>query len=373
LVSGLACAGVEVDLLCPWGPGEPPWRFWSGGARCYPHFFMGNFLPIVIPATVVPPQVTLSWQPFSLGPRRRLRTVQHYDIVEFHFCAHAYWMERIRGAAKVVYVAHNVEYDYFHTQRVRARMRQRMAARIWALEREALRASDLVLACTERDASRFRSIYGRSSSIEVVPAGFDDGLLGGDDERLREHERERLGVTPEHAVVLFIGGPAPHNREAVALLEREVMPQLPRMFHLVVAGQCGRPGSPQDPRVHHLGYIEDLRPVLAAADVGVNPVGSGSGANHKIAQYLGAGLQVVTTRAGARGYESVADRLDVADVADLAAVIRALDHRQRGQPPPELSWRDIGRRVGSSYERLLRAGQDQPAAACTATASGTRR
>jgi len=323
---------------------------------------MGNILPVVIPATVVPPQVALSWQPFSLGPRRRLRTVRDYDIVEFHFCANAHWMERVSHAAKVVYVAHNVEYDYFHAQRLRARTSRRMAARILALERQAIRSSDLVLACTGGDAARFRSLYGRTPPIEVVPAGFGDGLLDGDHKHLRELGRARLGVTPEDAVLLFIGGPAPHNREAVAFLARKVVPQLSPMFHLVVVGECAQPAPSDDPRVDHLGYIEDLRPVVAAADIGVNPVDSGSGTNHKIAQYLGAGLPVVTTSAGARGYEFMANRLHVADRAVMAAVIRTLDNRGRVQPPNELNWRNIGRGVHSAYAGLLEAAQDSATA-----------
>jgi glycosyltransferase involved in cell wall biosynthesis len=354
LATGLAQAGADVDVLCPWRPGLPPRSFSADDVTCYPHFFIGNLLPAVLPATVVPSQVALSWQPFSLGPRHRLRAVADYDLVEFHFCAYPALMERVGKVAKVVYAAHNVEYDYFRMQASRARIRAAMADRIWTLEQRTVRASDLVLACTNSDARRLRHLYTAVPPIEVVPAGFEDALLNEDHEYLRQRGRASIGVTSEHVVLLFIGGPAPHNREAVDMLEREIMPQLSRQVHLVVAGECAVPNSPADPRVHHLGFTEDLRPIFAAADIGVNPVSLGCGTNHKVAQYLGAGLPVVTTATGVRGYESISDRLHVGEPRDLASIITAVDPRRRPEPPIELSWREIGRRLYGVYEGLLR-------------------
>jgi glycosyltransferase involved in cell wall biosynthesis len=49
------------------------------------------------------------------------------------------------------------------------------------------------------------------------------------------------------------------------------------------------------------GVIEDLPAHIAAADVAVAPMLSGSGTNLKILEYLATGLPVVTTPIGAEG------------------------------------------------------------------------
>jgi glycosyltransferase involved in cell wall biosynthesis len=354
LAAGLVRAGAAVDLLCPWSPAQP-WRpFVHDGVRCIPHRFGANALRL-LPDRLLPPLVALSWQPFSLGPRRRLAAASSYDVVQFEFCAYAAWMERLAGATAVAYSAHNVERDQHRGEAAAAPLLRPWAGRVTALERRAVRASDLVIACTEADAARLAGLYG-GSRFAVVPNGFDEALLGAGRAAARERARAALGIPPDAVALLFVGGRARHNRQAVEFLEREVVPRLGRGVRLLVAGACAADlPPPRDGSVLRLGYVEDLRPLLAAADVAVNPIAYGSGSNLKMAEYLAAGLPVVTTPVGARGVEQHAGAVRVAALDAFADAVRTT----AAAPPAgaadvaELSWTRLGRRLRATYDDLL--------------------
>jgi hypothetical protein len=193
--------------------------------------------------------------------------------------------------------------------------------RLAALERRAVRSSALVVTCTAADALRMRELYGGESRFEVIPHGFDEALRDLDRQRERERARAALGIAPDQCAIVFVGGPAQHNRDAVHFLERELMPRLGAWARLVIAGQCG--GGPKRGRsdggpVQRLGYVKDLKGVYAAADIAVNPVAYGSGSNVKVAEYLAAGLPIVTTPVGMRGYEHLGTRLCAVPLVEFA-------------------------------------------------------
>jgi glycosyltransferase involved in cell wall biosynthesis len=104
-----------------------------------------------------------------------------------------------------------------------------------------------------------------------------------------------------------------------------------------------------------LGRVERLPPLLAAADVAVNPVESGSGSNVKLAEYLAAGVPVVTTPVGLRGYEGFAHLVTVAELDDFVDAVRA--KQATGVDPTqhigELSWTALGQRLYAAYADLL--------------------
>jgi glycosyltransferase involved in cell wall biosynthesis len=354
LAAGLVRTGATVDLLCPWAPGLPWRRFVHDGVTCIPHRFAANALRLV-PNRVLPPLVGLSWQPFSLGPRRRLASAASYDVVQFEFCAYAAWMERLAGATEVVYSAHNVELDQHRGEAEETPRLRRWEGRVAALERRAIRASDLVVTCTDADASRLAGLWG-GSAFAVIPNGFDEALLGAGRAAVRERARASLGIPPDASALLFVGGRAHHNRQAVEFLERDVVPRLGGAARLLVAGGCADDlPPPGDSSVLRLGYVEDLRPLLAAADVAVNPIAYGSGSNLKMAEYLAAGLPVVTTPIGARGFEQHLRAVRVAELDRFAeAVVETASARDaRAVDVRELSWTRLGQRLSETYAELL--------------------
>jgi glycosyltransferase involved in cell wall biosynthesis len=357
----LARLGATVDVLCPWRPGFPARSFQSDGITVHTHLFVSSALPPLLPERRVPALVALSWQPFPIGPNRRLQAFCGHDVIQFEFCAHASWMRRIPAGARAVYSAHNVEADYLAAREKRSEAGAGMVRRVEELERLAVESSDLIVACTDADASRFTERYGATSTV-VVPNGCDEDLVDLDRAALRESARASLGVGPDELCVLFVGGRGHHNRQAVSYLERELAPRLGTGTTFLIAGQSGgRPGrsSRGGATVLRTGFVRDLRPLLAAADVAVNPVEYGSGSSLKLVEYIAAGMPVVTTPVGLRGFERYRSRVVVAELGDFpGAVLSAAQ-----SPPPadtdlgELRWSAGGKRLYDSYERLLGTGE----------------
>jgi len=110
--------------------------------------------------------------------------------------------------------------------------------------------------------------------------------------------------------------------------------------------------------VRRLGYVEDLKALYAAADIAVNPVAYGSGSSVKIAEYLAAGLPIVTTPVGARGYEHLGGRLCVTSLPEFAVAVANLRPSRPGDLPAsrEPAWTELGRRLYAAYARLLADG-----------------
>jgi hypothetical protein len=121
---------------------------------------------------------------------------------------------------------------------------------------------------------------------------------------------------------------------------------------LIVAGECAPTG--RNGRLLAMGRVARLQPLLAAADVAVNPVDTGSGSNVKLAEYLASGIPVVTTAVGLRGYEAFAEHITVAGRDRFAAAIQASPLRTHRLPAiAELEWNVLGARLYRAYADLL--------------------
>jgi len=354
LARGLVQAGGEVDLVCPWSPGQPRGEYAVDGVRIRPTLFPTTPL-LALPEDLLPRALPLSWEARLGRARGLLRDAARYDIAQFEVSGQGPWAERVPAGVKKVYASHNVDADFdLARARGEGRLRRRIAARLGDMERRLVAASDLVLACTEEDAERFGARYGAGTPRAVVPNGFDDELLALDRDRLRDEHRRELALEPDELLLLFVGGGAEHNRRAVRTLELEVMPAVRRRARLVVIGKAAGALSREDERTRSVGYVEDLRPWLAAADVGLNPVAYGSGSNLKVAEYLAAGLPVLTTPIGSRGFERWADRMRIAQLTEFAQALEALP--EADGPPPgieDLAWSGIARRLHALYADLL--------------------
>lgn len=356
LALALARAGATVDVVAPWAPGGPRHPVRLGGARFHPHFLPANALALLFRDRLVPSMVSHSWQPFAMGPAQLLRPFAGYDVVQFEHVARAGWMERAPGRLKV-YSAHNVELDFLAAQPEDGTLRGPMLRAVERLEREAVRASDLVVTCTDSDAARMRELYGAPRGVAVIPNGYDS-TSSSEARPGTAAARAALGV-PEHAqVLLFVGSASRLNLQATEFMVRKVLPHLPANVHLLLVGDCG-PATPRDGeppgRVHRPGRLSDLQLAFGAADVAVNPMLSGSGSNVKLAEYLASGLPVVTTPVGLRGFEQHSAGVTVSAPHRFADALAAVDGtRPRHDRLDELSWTHLGRRLHGIYAQRLR-------------------
>lgn len=261
-----------------------------------------------------------------------------------------------------VYGSQNVEAEMFERSSPPVRNRGYWQKRLEALEREALAAADLVVAVSGADRDVFVARYGTPPArVAVVDNGFDAEGLREPSAGEKQGAREALGLSRGERGLLFVGTGVEHNRRAVEDLFRYVVPRLGRLgARLSIVGEVSesfrtRAESEGDGRVRALPTQADLTPWLWGADVGLNPVTTGAGSNVKLPTYLAAGLDVLTTPFGARGFDGLASHLAVAPIEDFAdALSRPFPAREgRARALAQYAWQEQAARL---HEAFLAAG-----------------
>jgi glycosyltransferase involved in cell wall biosynthesis len=279
-------------------------------------------------------------------------------------------LRHARGALRVLH-AHNVEFDHFLSAGPSVLGRARWAERLRVLERAACDLADVVVTVSDEDAARMTALHGVDPGrLLVVPNGWDEQTLRPPRGDERARARAALDIAPDARVAVFVGSDVPHNRAGLRVLLDEVARRWTGAGRvLIVAGGVARalPGGADSGGTRVIAVPEqpDLLPVLHAADAGLNPVAGGSGSNVKLPAYLAAGLAVVTTAHGLRGYADLADAVTVAEPAGFAAALDALALRPR-TPAPALAryaWGALGARLGDALaERIGVRGRAAAAA-----------
>lgn len=266
------------------------------------------------------------------------------------------------AATLKVYASQNVEYDRFVQGPGRVWRRAYWAQRLLELEGGAVRDAHLTVTCSDEDAARMRELYGvPEGSVAVVPNGYDETELRAPNLAERARARVAIGVREDAYVAVFAGADWGPNREALAGLVQRVMPALARDgLHLLVVGSVGRSlAHTQESWLRVVGEVPEVTPLLHAADVGVNPVTSGGGSNVKVPGYLAAGLAVVTTPFGLRGYAALSSHCVVSEPEALADALRArpIGWNARGEAAPdalgEYAWGRLGAKLGDLYQARL--------------------
>jgi glycosyltransferase involved in cell wall biosynthesis len=313
---------------------------------------VANILPMLCPPRIAPALALLSLQPRSrLAPRRWLGRCGTCDVVQFEFCAQSHWAALLPRSAAVVYSAHNVELEYHRTDPGPQLLRHSALRRIERLERNAVQSSDLVITCIEGDAETFAALYGPPQRHMVIANGFDAALLTLNRAALRNQARAAFGFGSSNRVILFLGGDAAHNREAVRFLAFDVLPALGPAARLLLLGRSGAAAPRGHPQIRQLGFVEDCQTCFAAADVAVNPFAFGSGTNVKLGEYAAAGLPSISTPLGLRGVPHLASMVRSVPRERFVEALRA----SLPEPPSDRgalqawTWDTLGRSLVERY------------------------
>ena len=201
---------------------------------------------------------------------------------------------------RVVLSEHNVEY----------RFAQRLDIPLWRVLRRfelgVCNRVDAVFTVSKADRDEIAPRLDDGVDLRVAPNGVDTDRYSPAQAEKAESVRERYDLSPP--VLVFHGnlGNA-QNAEVVNLLVEAVFPTVRREFQdasLLLVGAGPPESTPES--VVCTGVVDDLPGHIAAANVAVAPMLSGSGTNLKILEYLATGLPVVTTPIGAEGL-SLAD------------------------------------------------------------------
>ncbi|MBM3319424.1 MAG: glycosyltransferase family 4 protein [Candidatus Eisenbacteria bacterium] len=292
---------------------------------------------------------------FPGAAARRLR--EEWDLVQFDSLWLTPWMRRVPRGIPVVYGSHNFESDWYEGEIRRFLFPRVHAAKLAALERNAVLRADRVLATTKEDREKFVRAFGANpEKIAVVPNGFDEERFRPATDEEKRAIRARLGLPAARRIALFAGSDVSPNRDAVESILRAIAPHAPAGVLFLVAGGIGRAfeRSASD-RVFFTGPVPDIVPYFRAADIGLNPIRFGSGSNIKVLQYLGSGLPVISTAFGMRGFDDLLEHVTV------ARVDRFSYHLDRVEPDPEATrlarerhgWRNASVRLAEVYADLL--------------------
>jgi glycosyltransferase involved in cell wall biosynthesis len=262
----------------------------------------------------------------ALLARRRFDAV----CLEGPFVAR-YRFRLARGGAPsppLVLGEHNVEWDVRRQVAGGGHagpLRRLFAAMDWRKmrrEEEALWGRvDAVAVPSEADARRVRAARP-SARVAVVPNGVDV-------ERYRPRASD---PAPDPHTILFFGAldywP---NVEGLLFFLDEVWPRLGETHPAARLRILGRRPHPallarRGPRVEVPGFVEDLRPSLAAAAAVVVPLRLGGGTRLKILEAMAMARPIVSTTRGAEGIDAVPGRelLVADDPARFAAAVRRL-------------------------------------------------
>jgi sugar transferase (PEP-CTERM/EpsH1 system associated) len=273
-----------------------------------------------------------------------------FDVVvlEGPFLAHHRLRRGPGGAAapRIVLDEHNVEYDVRRQFAGRGGPVRRLFTSLnWRKMRREEHAVwdrvDGVTVTSAADAARVRADRP-GARVAVVPNAVDVDLF-----------RPRAGdPAPDRSTLLFFGALDYYpNLEGLLWFLDEVWPRVLESHPAVRLRILGRRPPPalvarQGPRVEVAGFVEDLRPSLAAAAAVIVPLRLGGGTRLKILEAMAMERPVVSTTVGAEGIDVAGGReLLLADEPErFAAEVRRL-----------LDDPALGSRLGRSARALVAA------------------
>jgi glycosyltransferase involved in cell wall biosynthesis len=299
----------------------------------------------------------------------KLRTAE-FDIVnlEATFLGHYDFFQSPPGAARPRFVvdSHNIDYDL---ARQYAKSADSLVRRIYAgvnwrkLMREELgtyRGADGVYLCSVNDERRLLEA-APGVTTTVIPNAADVEYY-----RPRPSDPE-----PDGRTVVFFGlmSYVP-NVDGVQYFVETIWPRVMAQrpdARLKIIGRDPPASVKALARqgIEVTGFVEDLRPHLAAASVTAVPLRLGGGTRLKIVEAMAMGKAIVSTSLGAEGIEAVSGRdLVIADqpMEFANAVLKILNDRtlaaRLGTSARQLavdrySWADAARRLEAFYHRVL--------------------
>lgn len=220
---------------------------------------------------------------------------------------------------------------------------QRAVQQVAAAEAQLVQRAERVWAVSDANRERLAQLYGRAAErIELAPNGTQLPADAWLEPQRRAALKQQLGWGQRPLALFVASYHGPNLAAADAVLALAV--QCPQWSFALVGSVCQHVQNQGLPaNVRALGVVSEgaLTALLRAADVGLNPMESGSGTNLKMLDYAGHGLLVLSTPVGARGLAFVAGEHYIeAALGDFARALQALAPQV---PAPQLALRTAAR------------------------------
>lgn len=291
----------------------------------------------------------------------RLVAEHDIDVVRVDGIEVADVLPRLRTTVRRVVVVYEPVASTASTPATQASLGHRLVARLDARgadrqETRAMRAADLVVAFTERDAEALAA-HGSSTPVTVIPLGWD--VQGPSSEQ---------SPTVSNTIVFvgnFVHRP---NVDAATRLASSILPrvtaQIPDVvLRLVGAHPPAEVRALADRQVTVTGRVDVVRSHLDEAAVVVAPIHTGGGSRVKVLEALAAGAAVVATPRALEGIDAPADAVvpassDAAFADAVVALLRdpvrraAIGVAARRWAETQLSWDRISEGHLAHYAEL---------------------
>jgi glycosyltransferase involved in cell wall biosynthesis len=275
-------------------------------ARCHvvsqPSFPISTFRSIFI--NRVPPFMD-AYQASGIGEIFRkaceasLPDIVHIEQPHAYYCIkpHIQWLKE--QGVKIVFDCHNIEFRLLEDSLRLHSLPKKIVGKLLIpslkrMEIEATKNADVVLVCSTADANFFKQYNAKTY---IIPNGVDCSQF--------EHPSKSRSLTP---TLIFMGGVGyPPNGDALKFylksIHAKIKEQIPNIKLLAIGADKKWLTSIgiDDPSIDPLGFVDDTRPYLATATIGICPIRYGSGTRIKIMTYMAADLPVVSTQKGAEG------------------------------------------------------------------------
>lgn len=302
----------------------------------------------------------------QLSPKPMRQIVSRSSIIQ---AEHPWLFALALDVAKdrpIIFVAHNVEATLWQrSAKIGKHSFLKLAHRSSSLEKEAAQRADAIVAMSQADADVLVREYGAEPHrIHIIPNGVDLSTRRPATVKEKPEARRRLGLN-DRPVLLFIGSDHYPNKQAlhhIRSMGQKLAVELGVQF--LIVGDVAR-GVSSTEYMQVTGFVEDVGDHLAAADIALNPLTSGSGTSLKAVEYLACGLPTITTAMGIRGLNLIPGRdILLGDVNDFPQLIaRALSdqalrarlaHNGRQAVERNYGWERLGQRMLEVYQTVCR-------------------
>ena len=299
-------------------------------------------------------------------PRRLREWMAWADVVIVEFPWQYACCRAMSKGRPLVLSTHNVQ-----AAKARSDGRGGVARRAWsgwteALERDAVRGADMVLAVRPEDVEEFARLYGIDrAKTRVTPNGADVRLYHPADEAARGLLRARLGL-PAGPLVLF---PAAHRQTPILAglaWVRRVAALLPGVTFLITGAVEERPM--REGNLIFTGFVDEYEAYVRSADCMLCPIDRGGGTKLKVIEAAAAGLPIVAFPESVQGtmfrdedHLLVAGKTPAALADSLARILRdpdtagRLGARARAHAVEHYDWDVIARTMETELMRLVGA------------------
>lgn len=227
---------------------------------------------------------------------------------------HSWWyhpeLKKRRG--KLIIDQQNYEAEYWHDlgtsimlqgKTLEGMFYKYAARKIAQQEKEAIKEADLVLAVSDLERDIFQTKFGKKQTFTVMNSvdvkKYNDFLA-----------TYQAPIKPAKTINLVYVGSlnSPQTAEGAVHFIQNSFPELKKTgihFILYLVGRDPMDElkrlAQEDKDIILTGYVDDVRPYIATADIYIVPLRFGSGTRIKIMEAMAMGLPIVSTKKGAEG------------------------------------------------------------------------